>query len=517
MIAHGWTRRGALLAATLAAALAAGSAEAQQRGGEVIVAQSSNPPSLDAMVTSSQASRNVNMHMYETLFAFDENSQPIPDLAAGVEVSEDGLTYTIPLRQGVKFHNGKEMTSEDVVASLERYRKHGATGNMLEPVETIEATGPHEVTLTLKRRTPTFLEAFASPRAPAAIIPAEEAAKEPDQIEFIGTGPYRFVEYVPDSHVTMERFEDYVPNEAHEGPRGFGGRKTPYFDRVTFRTMPELGAQVAALEAGEVHVVERMPVPAAQRLEGDANVDVHENMPWAFLTFILNMKEPPTDDPKVREAVQVALQMEPIAGIASEGVFQLNQGWMYPTSPYSAGEVGAEWYNLGDTERAKRLLEEAGYDGGEFVLLTDSTIPEHNKAAVVIAEQLKTAGFNVRIEQPDWPTTLKLRLEDTGWNGWTLQMGIEPYLGPVALVSTLTGSAPHFRANDAELDALYQELTEGETVEARAETFQKIQERLYEIFGIVKIADLGIMQATRANVANFTPFRFPRMYDVWFE
>lgn len=510
--------RGAALPALVVAALvASGTAWAQQRGGEVIVAQTSNPPSLDAMVTSSQASRNVNMHIYETLFGFDETIEPIPMLAEEAIVSDDGLTYRIPLRAGVKFHNGDVMDAEDVKASMERYEQHGATGNMLDLMESIEVTGENEVTITLSEPSPTFLRTISSPRAPAVIIPAEEAAKGPDQIELIGTGPYKFVEYVPDSHVTLERFEDYSQDTRYDRPRGFGGLKTPYFDRITFRVMPEVGAQVAALEAGEVHVVERVPPPAARRLESSFDIVIYENMPWAFLTLVLNMKEPPTDNVKFREAVQVALNMEPIAGIATGGVFNLHHGWMYEGSTYDAGDVGAEMYNVADADRAKALLEEAGYNGEEFLLLTDSTIEEHNKAAVVIAEQLNAVGINTRINLVDWPTALNIRLQDTGWNGWTLMMGIEPYLGPIALISTLAGEETHFNEPDPELDALYAELVAAETVEARKETFAKIQKRLYEIFGVIKIADVGMLQATRANVQNFEPFRFPRLYDVWLE
>ena len=114
-------------------------------------------------------------------------------------------------------------------------------------------------------------------------------------------------------------------------------------------------------------------------------------------------------------------------------------------------------------------------------------------------------------------TALKIRLQPEGWNGWTLQMGIEPYLGPVGLIATLTGEKPHFIKNDPELDALYEELISGETVEARQETVKKIQTRLYEFFGVIKLGNIGLMQATRATVKGFKPFRFPRMYNVWFE
>ncbi|MBP0438380.1 ABC transporter substrate-binding protein [Tianweitania sediminis] len=469
------------------------------------------------MVTSSQASRNITMNIYETLYGFDDKIQPAPILAESVEVSADGLSYAFKLRQGVKFHNGKEMTSADVKASLDRYKKVGATQTMLEPVTEIEATGPYEVTLKLKSKAPTFLEAFASPRAPAVIIPAEEASKPANEISFIGTGPFKFVEYVPDSHVKLERFEDYSANEAFQSMDGFGGKKTAYLDTVTFRVIPEPGAAVAALESGEVQLLEQIPVPTARRLSSNDDIKIYENMPWAVLTFIFNMKEAPGNNLKFREAVQAALNNEEVMAIATEGLFQLYHGWMYEGSTYDAGDVGAQSYNVADPEKAKALLKEANYNNEPFSILTDSTIPEHGKAAVVIAEQLKAVGINAVINQTDWPTALKIRLQDTGWNGWTLMMGIEPYLGPAALVSTLTGAAPHFRANDPELDKLYQELISTDSVEGRKAVFAKIQERLYQFVGIIKLGETGLMQASRANVQGFKPFRFPRMYDVWLE
>ena len=406
---------GAIFAA--AASMIAGGAGAQVQGGDIIVAQGSNPPSLDAMVTSSQASRNINMNMYETIYGFSDDVKPIPILAETVEISDDGLTYRFPLRRGVKFHNGKEMTAVDVKASLERYRRVGATGNMLDSVASIEITGDYEVTLKMSQVAPTFLEAFSSPRAPAVIIPAEEADAEPGKTKFTGTGPYKFVEFVPDSFVKLERFADYTADTRYAGIDGFGGKKTAYFDTVTYRIMPEGGARIAALEAGEVHVLEQIPVPAARRLASDPNIETYENMPWAFLTFIMNMNVPPTDNVKFREAVQVALNMEEISAIATEGLYNLDHGWQYPGSTYDAGDIGLEYYNQADIPRAKALLEEAGYNGEEFSILTDSNIPEHNKSAVVIAENLKAAGINVVINQVDWPTALQIRLQPEGWNG----------------------------------------------------------------------------------------------------
>lgn len=506
------------LVALTAAFATSGAALAQKMGGTVTVVHNSNPPSLDAMATSSGQSRNVNMNVYETLYGFDENIVPMPILAEGVDISADGLKYTFTLRKGVKFHNGDEMKASDVKASMERYRKVGATGNLLNAVESFEIVDDYTIIFHMKAKTPTFLESFSSPRAPAVIIPEEDFAAEAGKTSLVGTGPYKITEYVPDSHVTLEKFADYTQDTRYSGPDGFGGKKTAYFDKAIFRVIVEPGAQVAALEAGEIDILDVMPPSAARRLEGSKDIEVQENKLWAFSTFILNANDGLTSNVKFREAVQVALNMEEVVGIATEGLFTLNGGWVYPGTTYDAGDIGAaDYYNKHDVEKAKALLKEAGYNGEPFSLLTDNSIPVHNKTGVVIAEQLKAVGINVVINQVDWPSALNLRMQDTGWHGWTLSMGIEPYLGPAAITATLAGTRPHFVKPDPVLEELYKELTAGETVEARKATFAKIQKQLYTYFGIIKLGDIGLLQATRSNIEGFKTFRFPRVYDIWRE
>lgn len=509
------TRRFVLMGLAMAG-MASMPLAAQEKGGELILAQSANPPSLDAMTSSSETARNINMNIYESLVTIDENVRPIPMLAKSIEESEDGMTYTFPLREGVLFHNGDEMKASDVKASLERYREVGATTGMLENVKEIEVTGKYEVKFHMSEPTPTFIEGFASPRAPAVIIPEEEAAKPANEIEFIGTGPYQFVEYVPDDHVTLERFDDYVAREDADGPDGFGGKKTPYLDRVIFRIIPEAGARVAALEAGEIGWADQIPVPAAQRLKKVEGVQVYENRQWAFLTLILNWKLAPTDDVNFRRAVMHAIAPEEVMAIATGGFYDLNHGWQYPGRTYNAGDIGKEAYDQ-DVEKAKSLLEKAEYAGEEFIILTDPNYGEHNRAAVVIAEQLKEVGINAVVRQQDWPTVLKVRLTDKGWNGWTLMQGIEPFLGPYGLASLMTGDQPHQRETHPALDKAYQALVSGETVEARQAAFADLQRAIYNLVPQIKLGDVGRMQAGAADLRGFEPFRAPRVYNVWFE
>src|SRR5262249_19308143 len=166
---------------------------------------------------------------YEGLYSLDSSNRPIPMLAESHTVSKDGLTYTFKLRQGVKFHNGKEMTSEDVVASLTRWGKQSNYGKVLaaqgaewRPVD------KYTVELKLKEKSAVVLISLAVPNNFGAIYPKEIAEKFPPEVkatEWIGTGPYKLAEWKPDQYIRMVRFDDYTSR--NEKPNGYGGGKTP--------------------------------------------------------------------------------------------------------------------------------------------------------------------------------------------------------------------------------------------------------------------------------------------------
>src|SRR5712692_79981 len=225
-----------VLAIGLALVLAlAGPARAQKKGGDLVVAQTAGTNTLDPHFTASAAARNMMLAMYETLVTIDENASPIPMLAAKWEVLDNGLTYRFELRRGVRFHNGKELTSADVKASLERFGRISPEKQTMASVASIETPDPAVVVIKLKQVDTSFLDRLASPASPTTIIPAEEAQKEVNKTSHVSTGPYQFVEWIPDSHVKLRRFDGYVANTTVPGRDGLGGRKIAYFDTITIR------------------------------------------------------------------------------------------------------------------------------------------------------------------------------------------------------------------------------------------------------------------------------------------
>ncbi len=506
-----------LAAAVCATAFGPATAWAQKRGGDVVVAQQAQPPSLDAQITFAQASRNITLHIYEALFARNDKGETIPDLAESYATAPDGLSYEIKLRHGVKFHNLKEMTATDVKASLERYAKYGASAQNMALVDHIDIVDPYTLKIAMKSPFQGFIEFLGSPRAPVAIYPAEEAAKGPNQIDIIGTGPYQLVEYKPDSYVKLKRFEAYSANMNYPGRDGLGGRKTAYLDTVTFRFMPEAGARESALQTGEVQVLEAISATAAKRLKNDPNIKTYEMMPWAFQTIFLNAGAPPTDNLKVRQAIQAALDDEEIMAISTDGLYRMTHGWQHPGTPYYAGDVGKNLYNQHNLDRARQLLKEAGYKGEELTFIADNGFKNHNDTAVIATQQLQAIGMNVKLKIADWPTTLAAREKPTGWNLFPIMVGIEPYEGPNGVAVFFTGDKNWQNHKDAGMEAAMLKLQTAPALSDRQAAFATIQQIIYDQVYAIKVGDIGVLEAARANLKNFVPHRIPRMWDVWYE
>ncbi len=504
------------LAATLALVVAALPAAAQKQGGTVVIAQGQQPPSLDPHVTSAQAARNINLHVYETLVARDENAKTVPDLAEKVDISADGLTYTFTLRQGVPFHNGKVMTAADAAASLERYRKVGASANVLATVDTITASGPNTLVIKLKQVTPALLDSISSPRAPMAIMPAEEAAKPAGQTTPIGTGPFRFVEYVPDSHVKLEKFKDYKPNPAYRDRDGFAGHKVVHLDAVTFRFIAESGARAAGLQSGEIQLLETIDGPAAKRLQADRAYTVYPVLPFAFQVIKMNNNWGPTADANLRRAIYVALDMEEIMAISFPDIYQLEHGWQYPTSEFFAGDVGSEFYNKKDLNKAKEFLSKSSYKGEKLLFIVDNG-RSNVDTATIVQQQLAKIGINVEISVADWPTVSTLGFKPEGWNFWAHGFGIEPFEGPFSVMQPWVGAKASQAKPDPVLEQLWTRMNSSLDVAERKKIFADFQARLVSEAIVIKAGNYGIFQTATAKLKNFKPYRIPRMWGTWLE
>ncbi len=498
------------VAAALAAILIT-PAMAQKQGGDVVIAMTQAPPSLDPHASSAQVARNVNLHVFETLYARDENAKPVPDLAEGVTISADGLTYVFVLRKDVTFHNGKPMTAADAAASLERFRKGGASAALLGAIDSIAATGPHEMTVKLKSVQSTFLGNLSSPRAPIAIMPAEEAAKAMGQAAPIGTGPYKFVEYKPDSHVKIEKYAGYKPNPAYKERDGFAGAKIVYLNSVTFRFMPEAGARNAAIESGAAHLNETADGPTAKRLRGNANFQVIPVLPFALQVVKFNHAQAPGSDVNFRRAVALAVDPEEVMAVAYPDIYRLDHNWVYGGSPYHSDR--GPWKR--DIAGAKAALTQSGYKGEKLNFIVDNFRPSID-VATVLQQQLSQIGVNIEIKVADWPTTSKIGFTDEGWNFWTHGFGIEPFEGPASVISPWVKGVSQ-RKTDPAIDGLFEKINGEMNLDAQRKIFDEFQNHVSGQAVALNLGNYGLFQVASSKLKNFKPYRIPRMWGVWLD
>lgn len=491
-------------------------------GGDFVFAQEANFNSLDQMTSSTISTRNIAMNIYEALMTRDENDHPILELAEAMLEAPDHLTYTFKLRQGIRFQNGKPMTSADVAASFDRYSKVGNQRSTLDNVDHWDTPDPATFVIHMKKIQPTFIEALSSFSVPIVIIPSEDRDVPAQQLtQPVGTGPFQLVESVPGSMVKLKRYENYKPNTSFQERTGFGGYKVACFDTVTFRIVTEPGARVAGLQTGELQGSEDVPATAVADLKDDKNITILPLKNWWIQIANPNTANPPTDNLLVRKAIQAALDMDEIMDAASDGNYQLNVGFQYPNQP-DYTDAGKETYNQHNPELAKKYLAQAGYQGEPVVLLTNKDYPPMYNSALVMQQELQAVGINAQMKVVDWPTSVQMSLNTTeGWNFHFTGWGTQPALGALATMQFLVEPNASYKPKDGKDDpdvlAAWNDMNTLPTVEGRQNAFATMQRLVLERVYAIPFGSFTKVQAVRSNVKGFVPFRIPRMANVWFD
>jgi peptide/nickel transport system substrate-binding protein len=495
-------------------------AAAQKKGGVLRVANLGEPPALDAHWTTASLVETLTNHLYEGLYSLDENYRPIPMLAEGMPVvSRDELTYTIRLRQGVRFHNGKEMTAEDVVASLNRWGQQSTYGKALyAQVAEVKGVDKYTIEIRLKEKSAIVLISLAVPNNFGAIYPREIAEKFKPQekvTEYVGTGPFKLAEWRPDRHIRMVRFPDY--RGRNERPNGYGGGKTVYVDEVLWIPVPEVATRVAQMETGEVDIADDLNADAYDRLKANPNVLPIVVKPYYWLVAVFNKKEGLMTNQKLRQAWQAALDIEPImknvAGGKAEFYRMDNSLAPAEIREWHVKVAGLPW-NERNREKAKKLLQEAGYKGEPIRFMTTQEYKWMYDFAIVSKQQLEDAGFTIDLQVVDWATLVKRRNNSKEYDVFTTGMGnfYDPthhiYLGP------------HWPGwtSDEEIVRLQAELARETDPKKRYGLWEQQHRVFYDKVPVIRYGDLFGLRAIRKSVKGFNDrTERIRAWNVWLE
>jgi peptide/nickel transport system substrate-binding protein len=495
-------------------------AQAQKKGGVLRVGNLGEPPALDAHWTTASITETLTNHIYEGLYTLDDGNRPIPMLAESMPtVSPDGLTYTIKLRTGIKFHNGKEMTAEDVVASLTRWSKQSVYGkDLFAQVAELRAVDRSTVELKLKEKSAIVLINLAVPNNFGAIYPKEIAEKFPPQekaTEWIGTGPFKLAEWKPDQHIRMVRFDDYKPRS--EKANGYGGAKIAYVDEIRWIPVPDVATRVAQIETGELDFADDLNPDAYDRLAKSANARPVIAKLYYWLVAVLNKKEGLMTNQKLRQAWQAAIDIEPIMKVVAGGKreFYRMDNSLIPAeiTTWHTKIAGLPW-NEHNKDKAKKFLQEAGYKGEPIRFMTTQEYKWMYDFALVTKQQLEDIGMNIDLQVVDWATLVKRRNNPKEYDAFTT--GIGPAYDPTNLV-VLSCAWPGWNC-DEEVQRIKTEMSKETDHKKRVALWEQQTKLFFEKAPVIRYGDLFGMRAASKKLKGLNEkTERPRFYNVWLE
>ncbi|WP_342728263.1 ABC transporter substrate-binding protein [Bradyrhizobium sp. B097] len=382
---------------------------------------------IDPILTTAYITRDHGYMVYDTLVATDSNFKIQPQMADW-KVSDDKLTYTFTLRDGLKWHDGTPVTAEDCVASLKRWAKVDGMGQkLMDFTASLEATDAKTITLKLKEPYGLVLDSIGKPSSRVAfMMPKRLAETPPDKPipEQIGSGPFKFVqaEFQPGVKAVYVKNTDYVPRK--EPASWTAGGKVVKVDRVEWVTMADAQTAMNALQSGDIDFLENPSFDTLSILEGDKDLKVETLNKFGFQTLgRMNFLYPPFDNIKVRQAALMAINQKQVldALVGNPKYYKTCVSFFICDTPF-ASEVGGETLlKGGDMAAAKKALAESGYDGTPVVIMAPGDVTTLKAQPVVVAQQLRDAGFKVDLQATDWQTVVTRRAsqkapKDGGWN-----------------------------------------------------------------------------------------------------
>ena len=520
-----WTKRQFLTAAAVVLPLSLGAVQtATPAAAETVlrVIPHADLKNLDPIWTTAYISRNHGYLIYDTLFAMDESFTPQPQMVDSWEVSDDKLTWTFKLRDGLKWHDGADVTAADCIASLERWGKRDGMGQQLfGVVESLTAGDSKTIVMKLTEPYGLVLESIGKISSNVPFMMPERIAKTDPfkQIEeYVGSGPFMFSkdEWVPGSKVVYLKNPDYVPRS--EPPSAAAGGKVAKVDRVEWTYFPDQTTAMNALINSEIDFFEQPANDLMQLLENQEGITVEINDPLGNIGFArFNHLLPPFDNADVRRAAIMAMKQEDyMAGAVGDQKFWKTCYSVYPCATPLENASGSDVMKAGDIEKAAAALKAAGYDGTPVVIMQPTDIPLLSAFSLITAEKLRKIGMEVDLQAMDWSTLTSRRAKrdpvaDGGWNMFhTWWIGAD-VINPMAIAFSGNPDKGWFGwPSDQELEAQRAAFAKAASVDEQKQIAAKVQERLWAIGASGQLGQFFVPVAYRSNVKGLikSPVQF---------
>jgi peptide/nickel transport system substrate-binding protein len=499
------------LALSTGMALLSSAAQAQAPRNYATLAMVAEPQTLDPMASTADLVATIMQHVFETLYTFDSRWNVVPMLAESQpKVSADARTYDITLRKGIHLHNGRDLTPDDVVASLKRWMEQSPRGKATgEQIERIGSKGALGVEIVLKQPYAPLLAQLALPSGMAAIM-AKESIASP-LASFVGTGPYRFKERKPDAYVLLTRFDKYSPRT--DAANGYGGKREALIEELRFVPVPNTSTRVEGALAGQYDFADLLPVEAYSRLEKSGGKTVPSLTPsFGFPYLVLNTREGVAANVGVRQAMQMAIgEGEMLAAGFGDTRFFVAEGNHFPKGSPFYSTAGTEHYNQRDAKTARAAAEKAGYKGEPIRVMASRQYDFHYNMALLLAEQLKRAGFKVELNVVDWATLVQRRNDARLWDIYVTHSGQfpEPMLSP----PQLGDGAPGWWSTPAKQAALAAFNREADPAK-RGALWGKVQQVVYEEVPYINVGKFNGLSAASPALMNYKPSTWPFFWNA---
>src|ERR1700754_4551520 len=424
-----WTRPTLVsgVALSVLALVAALPSQAIAAGKTITAVMHSDLRIIDPGITTAYITRDHGYMVYDTLVATDSNFKIQPQMAEW-KISDDKLTYTFTLRDGLKWHDGAPVTAEDCVASLKRWGKNDGMGQkLMDFTASLEATDAKTITLKLKEPYGLVLESIGKPSSVVPFMMPKRVAETPADkpiTEQIGSGPFKFVkeEFQPGVKAGFVKNTDYVPRK--EAPSWTSGGKVVKVDRVEWVTMADAQTAVNALQSGDIDFMENPSFDILPVLAANPALKVEVLNKLGFQTLgRMNFLLPPFDNVKVRRAAFLAINQKNVldALVGNPKYYQVCGAFFVCGTPLATEDAPGDLIKGGDLSAAKKALAESGYDGTPVVIMAPGDVTSLKAQPIVVAQALRDAGFKVDLQATDWQTVVSRRAsqkapKDGGWN-----------------------------------------------------------------------------------------------------
>ncbi len=484
--------------------------------------------SLDPVQSTAAFVRNHGFLVYDQLFALDSKGDAQPEMVESFTRSEDGRAWRFTLRPGLAFHDGAPVRAIDAVASIKRWAQRDVVGKaLLAAASSLEVVDDRSFALTLSRPFALVTEALARPTASALFVMPERLANTPATTaitDATGSGPFIFeaAEWRAGQRAVYRRNPAYKPRA--EAPDGLAGGKTAMVDRIEWLSMPDAATAAAALQRGEIDLLEQPSPDLIPVLERSKDIKLMTINPIGFDIWLRpNSAIPPFDKPQARQALLYLVdQKENLDAIGARPSEQVPYcpAYFMCGSPLETA-AGARGLQRIDIPKAKALLAEAGYKGEKVLFMDPTDLAVNHAATLTMAQNFAKAGLNMDVPAMDWGTVTQRRnkkeLPDQG--GWNLFITVANVLDGSSPLTNLYLAAPCTNGLagwpcDEKLEELRRAWWEEPDAVNRRALLDQVHARAFEVLPYINAGQFRTLAGVRSNIEGIRPTTIPVFWNV---